>query len=406
LRFFWGIFMTQKRVDYGIVGISYLSFIALGMQASALGPVWATQMREALGQPLDALGLLLLTTVIGYFIGSSITGRLVARFSIGTLLAGSLMVAGLGFIGYGLLSNWAGILFLGVITGFTTGIQDGTLNVYFAAHFNARLMNWLHASFGIGAFLGPLLVNLVIISLNLSWHEVFYAAGGLYVLISVVFVSFNSRWLPVTHTDEDSGKAKSAPLRSTMRLGIVWLGILTFICYTGAEAGAGSWGSDLFQSRNVDAGSANTWVSWYWGSFTIGRIFFGAIVTRFRAENVIRLCLIGALIGAGLMWWNINNIVSLIGFVGMGFMLAPMFAMMLTTTQERLGTYHAPNAIGLQVAAASFGGGIMPALAGNLSATYSLEIIPPFFMVVLAVMFVVYQLSLSTRFNLNPAQST
>jgi fucose permease len=56
--------------------------------------------------------------------------------------------------------------------------------------------------------------------------------------------------------------------------------------------------------------------------------------------------------------------------------------LMISDTQERLGPVHAPNAIGLQVAAAAIGGGALPGLAGVLAKNLGLEVIPPFLLAV------------------------
>ena len=54
-----------------------------------------------------------------------------------------------------------------------------------------------------------------------------------------------------------------------------------FFIYAGLEATPGQWVFTCFtQARGIAEETAGLWVSIYWGSFTIGRIFFGAIITR------------------------------------------------------------------------------------------------------------------------------
>jgi fucose permease len=71
-----------------------------------------------------------------------------------------------------------------------------------------------------------------------------------------------------------------------------------------------------------------------------------------------------------------------LGLALLGFSIAPIFALMVSDTQERLGPVHAPNAIGFQIAAAAIGGGALPALAGVLAKNLGLEVIPPFLLAV------------------------
>jgi fucose permease len=62
-----------------------------------------------------------------------------------------------------------------------------------------------------------------------------------------------------------------------------------------------------------------------------------------------------------------DNTLGVIGLLIGAFAMSPLFALLVTTTQERLGPAHAPNAISFQVAAASAGIGILPALTGLIA---------------------------------------
>jgi fucose permease len=62
----------------------------------------------------------------------------------------------------------------------------------------------------------------------------------------------------------------------------------------------------------------------------------------------------------------------------LGLLLAPIFPLLIAETPSRVGPRHAAHAIGFQVAAATLGAGILPALAGRLARETSLEAIGPF----------------------------
>ena len=70
---------------------------------------------------------------------------------------------------------------------------------------------------------------------------------------------------------------------------------------------------------------------------------------------------------AALLWWNPVNWVGFLGLLILGFAMAPIFPLLVTATPLRLGAADAGNAIGFQVAAASFGIGVLPGLAGALA---------------------------------------
>ncbi|MBI5931842.1 MAG: MFS transporter [Chloroflexi bacterium] len=370
-----------------VIGIAYFSFIVLGMPGAMLGVAWSPYMRETFHQSLDAVAFVLFASTSGYFVASFISGWLMARLPAASLLALSCILGAMGVLGYAIAPSFGLLVLAGLFGGTGAGILDGGMNVYFAAHHGPRLMNWLHASFGVGSTLAPLMMNAILNS-DISWRVGPAIIGGLYLALVILFLSTRPYWssLKTSHA-EDEQPVQHATALETLRLPIVWLGIILFMAYAGIELSAGQWSFSLFhEERGVSESVARFWVSLYWGSFTIGRILFGAIINRINPHALVRGCLVGAAIGMTLVWWNASEAMSFVGLVIYGFMLAPIFALMITNTQERLGPTHAPNAIGFQVAAASIGAGGIPGLVGIIAQSSSLEIVPPFLLVLIVIM--------------------
>ena len=68
-------------------------------------------------------------------------------------------LTGAALVGYTLLPAWWMMVLLGIATGLGAGAIDAGLNTYAAAHFGAGLMQWLHASYGVGVTLGPIIMT-------------------------------------------------------------------------------------------------------------------------------------------------------------------------------------------------------------------------------------------------------
>lgn len=373
-----------------VVAIAYFSFIVLGMPGAMLGVAWSPYMRETFDQPRDAVALVLFASTAGYFLASFISGWLMARLPAASLLALSCVLGAMGVLGYAIAPSFALLVLAGLFGGAGAGILDGGMNVYFAAHYGPRLMNWLHACFGIGSTLAPLMMNAILNS-DASWRIGPAIIGGMYLSLVVLFLLTRQSWPSLKMAHQSEEPVQHANALSTLRMPIVWLGIILFMAYAGVELSAGQWSFSLFhEERGVSESAARFWVSLYWGSFTIGRIFFGAVINRVNTHILVQSCLGGAAVGMALLWWNPSDTVSFTGLVIYGFMLAPIFALMVTNTQERLGPSHAPNAIGFQVAAASIGAGGIPGLVGIVAESSSLEIVPPFLFVLVIVMAAAY----------------
>lgn len=384
--------MQKPKVDTTAVLIAYFSFVVLGMPGALIGIVWSPHMRQAFSLDLDAVAALYFSVSAAYFMASFLSGRLFSRFEIGSLLAGGCILGAVAFVGYALAPSWGMIVLMGCVAGFGSGLLDSGMNIYFAAHFDSRLMNWLHAAFGIGSTIAPFIINIVLINQG-SWRIGYWLIAGLYLVSALLFLFTRARWLPIHSNREETPAAqRSASASSTLRLPIVWLGIAIFILYAGLEVGTGQWGKSVFfESRGVAETVASNWVALYWLSFTVGRIVFGFIVRRVEAGRLIRFCMAGSLAGMALLVWNPFPESGVWAISLFGFMVSPLFAILITSTQERMSSGHAANAIGFQVAAATFGVGIVPGLLGVTGVNLGLESITVALLVLVVIMAFFYE---------------
>ncbi|MBK8181543.1 MAG: MFS transporter [Candidatus Competibacteraceae bacterium] len=380
----------------GLIVLAYVAFIALGMPDGLLGVAWPS-VRASFAIPLDAMGALLLTVTAGYLISSFSSGYLIARLGVGHVLAASCAMTGIGLIGYTLVPAWWMMVSLGVVAGLGAGAIDAGLNTYVAAHFNEKLMQWLHASYGVGVTLGPIIMTLALSVLD-SWRTGYIVVGGFQLLLVACFVLTLPLW---ERHDEPAASQKpkrltdyKTPLTNTLREPKVWLSALLFFLYSGAEMTLGAWAYSLLtESRGIPSAVAGLWAGGYWATFTVGRILAGLYAKRIGVNALVQGSLACALLGAGLLWWNPADAVSLGAVALIGFAVAPVFPGLVSGTSQRVGAYFAANTIGIQMAAAGLGVAVLPGLAGVLASKISLEIIPVALIVLFAGLSGLYRLS-------------
>ena len=230
---------THKKTDYIAVLIAYLSFVVLGLPSAMLGIAWASDkwpsIEKSFNLSLGSVGALLLTFTIGYSLASFLSGRLYGRFNSFTLFSLGSLLSAAALLGYGILPMWWLIVACGTLLGLGSGVLDAGMNIYFAAVFDARLMNWLHACFGIGTVIGPLLMT-TILSLNGgTWQTGYLIGAGAYALVGILFLLTRSHWLNVGRGTSKDGTQSGIPARSTLRLPLVWISIGIFLAYAGLE---------------------------------------------------------------------------------------------------------------------------------------------------------------------------
>ncbi len=389
------------RIKVNLLVLAYLAFVALGLPASLMGVAWPT-LRAELGLPLDALGLLLISSTIGYLISSFSIARLISRFGIGSLLIFSCTLSAVAFIGYTIAPSWAIIVVMGAIGGFGTGVLDAGLNTYLAAEYKESEMQWLHASFGLGATLSPIIMT-ISLAMFASWRPAYVFVGALMAMMAICFFLSLPAWKRPKHLSSDAAEHADAErgimdyhtsLWATMLRIVTWVSILLFLLYTGAEFTVGNWTYTLFtEGRGVSPALAGLWAAGFWATFTVGRVLAGLYAHRVRLNTLMYGALILSLVGAILLWWNPLALVGVAGVLIIGFAMAPIFPGLVSSTSQRVGKRHAGNTIGIQMSAAGLGGALLPSLAGYLAERTSLEIIPVLLCISLLGLLSLYMLS-------------
>ncbi|MFO1062215.1 MAG: MFS transporter, partial [Dongiaceae bacterium] len=269
---------------------------------------------------------------------------------------------------------------------------------YGATHFSARTLNWLHAFFGLGTTIGPLIVTSVL-GAGLDWRWSYLLVGSAQGLLAAVFWWSRAGWqrLPTHAAGGDAPRVRAARARDTLRLPPVWLGMLTYFFYTGMEVTTAQWTYSLLTiGRDVPATTAGLMVSLYWGSMMVGRVLFGIVADRVPMVATLRGCILASLVGALLLWLEPTRLLAFAGLMLLGLGHAPVFASLISLTPPRVGTAHADNAIGFQVAAAALGGATLTALAGLAARSAGLEVIGAAIVLFGVVLLGLYELLLGT----------
>jgi len=391
---------AAPKTDYVAVLTAYLSFIVLGLPGAMLGVAWASDkwpsIQKTFNLGLGEVGILFVAFTIGYSLASFICGRLYGRFNSSTLFFLGSLFSAAALAGYGVMPSWFLIVACGSLLGLGSGILDAGMNIHFAAVFNARLMNWLHACFGVGTVIGPILMTFILSRDGGTWQTGYLIGSGAYMMMGLLFFLTRSRWVNIGRGTHEEGMLSAISARSTLSLPLVWISLGIFLAYAGLEGVSTQWVFPLLnKARGIDAVTAGTWLVILQASFTIGRVFFGFALAYFKPRALIRVCTATLIIATFLFIINPIPNYAFILLLGYGFTLAPIWALMVTNVQERLGPLHGANAIGFLVAAAGIGVGVFPAIAGVIAEHSSLEVIPVVLFVLSFVMMVLYEMTVS-----------
>jgi len=375
----------------GLILLIFVAFIALGMPDGLLGVGWPS-IRASFNVPIDALGALLFVSMIGYLTTSFLSGELTRRWGVGRLLIVSCALTGAGLIGYTLVPQWWMMVSLGLAAGMGAGGIDSSLNAYVARHYSAGLMQWLHASYGVGVTAGPLIMTAALTNFQ-NWRLGYLLVGAVQLVLAVTF------WITLPIWQQNNSAPAETPaepqpevnLGQTLKRHRVWLSMLLFFFYVGSEVTMGTWVYSLLtEGRGVNPQLAGYFAGSYWFTFTVGRILAGLVTRKINIQSLVKICIIAAILAGVILGLNISAWVNLAAVAVIGFAFAPIFPGLISGTPGRVGQQHSNNTIGMQTAAGSLGGTALTSLVGVLARSYGLEVVPAAMVAFLACLLVGY----------------
>jgi fucose permease len=373
-----------------VVWLAYLGFVSLGLPDGLHGVAWPF-VRATFHLPLDALGTLLVVFTVGYLLSSFSSGRVLARMSVGTLLAISCLLMAIALAGYALSPGWWLMVVVTTIAGAGSGAIDAGLNTYAATHFSPRAVNWLHACYGVGASVGPVLMTSVL-NAGYVWRWGYGLVAISQLVMALAFGLTRHLWQSGIAREAVTNRPATASNGATLRLPVVWLSVATFFIYTGLESAAGTWAFSLFtEGRGIGMREAGLWVSVYFGCLTVGRVVFGFVAEWRAAQWLLRVCLVAVAVGAALIWLNLSGLSSALGLALMGFAAGPIFPSLIAATPQRVGDAHTANAVGFQISAAVLGASLLPALVGIIADRLGLESVGPALLSLALVLIALYE---------------
>jgi fucose permease len=210
-----------------------------------------------------------------------------------------------------------------------------------------------------------------------GWRTGYAALAAALVALSLGFALTVRLWDAPGGTGGAAGLAPSS-LREALAAPQVRRNALAFFVYTGIEASAGQWAYTLLtEGRAVPPATAGVAASCYWGSIFAGRLAFGTLAHHVPPATLLRVSMTAAPAAALVVAVSRSALLAFAGLFALGLALAPIFPLLISETPSRVGERHAAHAIGFQIAAATLGAGVLPALVGLLMSQLGLEALGP-----------------------------
>ena len=360
-----------------ILAVIYVIFISLGLPDSVFGVTWPVIHPEfGIAESFASVYSVIVgacTSGVSFF-----AGPVLRRFGTAKVSVVSILLTVIGLVGMSFSRSIWGMIVWAVILGYGAGAIDTGLNSFVSLHYKARHMSFLHAFWGIGVTLSPMIMSFFL-GEGGNWRNGYRTIALIQTAILIFALCCLKKWEALEHSAlpaaEEASDAAGEKLRLRAMPGVV-LSILSLGLYCSMEFLLGTWGgSFLVNAYGLDPDVAARWVSLYYGGIMLGRLTSGFIGERLGDERLIRAGILFSL-GGMLILLLPFGAWSYVGLLPIGFGFGPIFPSVLHAVPFRFGRKFAADLTGFHMGGAYVLGFATQLIVGFIATRTTFRIIP------------------------------
>ncbi|KAI8142840.1 major facilitator superfamily domain-containing protein [Fennellomyces sp. T-0311] len=348
----------------------YILFV-VGMNDANMGII-IPSIKSHYGVSQSVVSIIFLCVTAGNFFGAFINGYLVQKTSqkVTATIGAAILFVGLFICIFGV--PFPAMCVAQVIVGCGTALSDASTNVICGEMPRATMiLNFLHAVYGVGALVAPLIAAAVL-DHSKPWTITYiYLAGLAFLNIALTgyfFRNLKTRAERERQSDGDGNRrAKRNLIReATMRKTTV-LGAAFILFYMGAEVALGDWGyTFLITVRSTDTVMMAQIMSAYWAGLCARRLFLAYWTLKFGEKRMVYFYL-GITLGVLFIFWFVPNVgASATALAILGIAIGPIYPTAISVANKTIPVRLYAVSIGFIAAFGSGGAALFPYITGVL----------------------------------------
>ncbi|OJV65972.1 MAG: hypothetical protein BGO41_08545 [Clostridiales bacterium 38-18] len=337
---------------------SYFGFIVMGMIVISFGSTMP-YIRESFNFNYELGGLILAIFSFSYLINGFLSGLLIDKLGHKRVLLMGNVGYVIGLVLIALSMNHVFFFIAVAVLGIGWGFYNTTGNVIMndATKGDGKAMLLLHMSFGIGAFISPLIFGFLM-KLGLTWRS-FYL---LLAVFSALSFAINLKLELPKLEDEEIKKTKLNQL-NLKKIGL-FMAILFF--YVGVENGFSGWmTSYIKESTSIADTSAQSLLSVLWLTMIFGRLGIGFLGANLSKVFMVFMSSVMLILGMLVFIVSTTWLPILVSVIIIGFAMSGIYPLTLADANPYI------KGSGLATALVISGGGMgassIPYLSGKFA---------------------------------------
>ena len=336
-----------------ILAVIYIVFISLGLPDSLFGAAWPV-VHIDFGVHENFASLYGIIT--GFCVGGVgfVSGKVIRKFGTPLVTLVSTLFTVLGLFIMSISPNIVVMMLGAVVLGYGAGVIDTALNNFVSLHYKAQHMNWLHAFWGIGVTISPLIMSFFLSGETGSWRNGYRVIALLQLSIAIIIALSLKKWRTVKENNETQEVANENKkgFFELLKMKGVLTSLLSQGLYCGMEFTIGTWGASfLVHVHTLQPDEAAKWISLYFCGITVGRIISGFISMKASDNTMIRLGITTSFVGMIILTLPFGKI-SLLGLLLIGIGFGPIFPSILHSVPARFGKEYSADITGFHMGGA------------------------------------------------------
>lgn len=384
---------NHPRSNFFRTMAAFWSFVVMGSNDAAYGAL-IPYLQEYYSLTFVVISLVFLSPLVGYTLSALLNNTIHLKFG----QRGVAMIAPschlVAYIVIAVHPPYPVLVVIFMLAGFGNGLADAAWNAWLGNMANPNeVLGFLHAFYGLGAVLSPLIATTMITKgSKLPWYYFYYvmiamaaielatSTTAFWTATGAVFRANNPRT-----TDTKDNRMKEALIRLP-HARVTWLCAIFLLGYVGIEVALGGWiVKFMLEVRDGEDFASGMTATGFWMGITVGRIVLGFVTPKLGEKLAIAIYL-PITMALELVFWLVPQFyVSAVAVSFQGFFLGPLFPAAIVAATKLLPRHLHVSAIGFAAAFGGSGAAIFPFAVGAIAQAKGVQVLQPIILALLGV---------------------